>query len=241
MTPGMVSGRSGRPLARARASRPTGRLDLRRGAFSPARRPAARRTWVDRRAGRRERPVRVARREGYRDGRGWCAGSGLTSIETAWVAVSRGCEWRWGPSDRDSATLRRSTCRSRALRHHGGRRRLRVTHGAKFHLAFGHLAFGLESFSSSIFFPQESHFRARVIQRASPGRRPRRSGRPGLPPPFGGPPRAASRARRYPAPPRRSAPRASSPRWRMPRATPSHSRRRSDPADPRERRCSRCS
>lgn len=53
------------------------------------------------RAGRAlERPVRVARREGYRDGRGWCAGSGLTSIETAWVAVSRGCEWRWGPSYR---------------------------------------------------------------------------------------------------------------------------------------------
>ena len=108
------------------------------------------------RAGRAlERPVRVARREGYRDGRGWCAGSGLTSIETAWVAVSRGCEWRWGPSDRVASPLELSRSRAPPPR----REEETESHTrAKFHLAFGHLAFGLESFSSSIFFPQESHF-----------------------------------------------------------------------------------
>ena len=77
--------------------------------------------------------------------------SGRERVGAAVRADDSGCEWRWGPSDRVASPLELSRCRAPPPRREETESHTR----AKFHLAFG-----LESFSSTFlihFFP-DSHF-----------------------------------------------------------------------------------
>ena len=144
LTPGMVSGRSGRPLAR-RASRPTGRLARSppRCLLSGAARCGAA-DFRDRRSGRAS--ARAARDTGT--GAGGARGRGSPRSRLRGLRCRAGAS---GGGGHPIASLHRSSCRGRVLRHHGGRR-LRVTHGQSSIWRLASRAFRHPFFSRTVTF-----------------------------------------------------------------------------------------